>query len=475
MSASMPPEPAPRGPKLPEELVVQYWQLHAAYRALLQHTASKPRAAVDGPLPEPDVGADPTFADLALLESAYVNILPDESLPYVLDSYRKRYRDAVGAAAYEEYLVSVASDALTAPPDKLRAELIALANRLRYIFAAAKVRGTTAIRRSLLIVASAALSLTVLGAAYFRLTTSGIGPSLDLVLAAGILGGSVSALQRLQQQPNGADTDTSEAMGVYNVLVFAPPLGGIFALVLFVLFLTHFIAGDLFPSFVQVADPGTYPTKQPGPTSSPGIPATAADYAKLAVWSFVAGFGERFVPDIVSRLGSRVPESTDSRRHVGLASVQATVARGLTEQLSNKVDAILTGPVLDNYTGFVCVGVEYITIKPGESEMVVPHSVTVWLQPSEPDVTIYRHISVQDGRTATTVTFSVSVDSDSLDFAPARETVTFNATEASPKLQFIALGVTPQGAHEAFVRVIQKNRLLAVVRVPSQAYPEATA
>jgi hypothetical protein len=31
------------------------------------------------------------------------------------------------------------------------------------------------------------------------------------------------------------------------------------------------------------------------------VPATSADFAKLMVWSFVAGFAERLVPDTLSR------------------------------------------------------------------------------------------------------------------------------------------------------------------------------
>jgi len=34
------------------------------------------------------------------------------------------------------------------------------------------------------------------------------------------------------------------------------------------------------------------------------MPATAADWAKLAVWSFAAGFLERLVPDVLTRIAT---------------------------------------------------------------------------------------------------------------------------------------------------------------------------
>jgi hypothetical protein len=34
------------------------------------------------------------------------------------------------------------------------------------------------------------------------------------------------------------------------------------------------------------------------------VPASGADLANLIVWSFVAGFAERFVPDVLTRLAS---------------------------------------------------------------------------------------------------------------------------------------------------------------------------
>src|SRR4029078_4561252 len=63
--------------------------------------------------------------------------------------------------------------------------------------------------------------------------------------------------------------------------------GAAFALVLWLMFLGGLLSGELFPKEIA------------GPLTSP-IPK---DLAKLLVWSFIAGFAERFVPDLLDKLG----------------------------------------------------------------------------------------------------------------------------------------------------------------------------
>lgn len=115
----------------------------------------------------------------------------------------------------------------------------------------------------------------------------------------GLLGGFVSIQQRLKKF---GDEELYLLSKSWFQILLIPVYGGIFALVLYLGFLSNVIEGPLFPHF---ASP---PFSEPVPTSedirnffSQTYPATGADLAKLLFWSFVAGFSERFVPQIIDR------------------------------------------------------------------------------------------------------------------------------------------------------------------------------
>lgn len=117
--------------------------------------------------------------------------------------------------------------------------------------------------------------------------------------ACGLLGGFVSIQQRLKKF---GDEELYLLSKSWFQILLIPVYGGIFALVLYLGFLSKVIEGSLFPHF---ASP---PFSEPIPTTediknffSQTYPATGADLAKLLFWSFVAGFSERFVPQIIDR------------------------------------------------------------------------------------------------------------------------------------------------------------------------------
>lgn len=135
---------------------------------------------------------------------------------------------------------------------------------------------------------------------------------LPIVAVCGTLGAFVSALRRLYSFQDVFPAARFKGLtGGANLYIVAyssiPPLiGAIAAVILYVVFASGILKGDLFPAFtceidkcVQLLD-----------FLQHWKPALATDYAKAVVWGFVAGFSERFVPDILNRLSEKQGNST---------------------------------------------------------------------------------------------------------------------------------------------------------------------
>ncbi|NMH60001.1 hypothetical protein [Alteromonas ponticola] len=123
-----------------------------------------------------------------------------------------------------------------------------------------------------------------------------------LVFECGIIGGFVSIQQRLKH----IDIEEMQLLSQswFSILMI-PVYGGIFALVLYILFLAGLVQGHLFPAF-YVPEFDTPPTTQNVVAFlTTTYPAQGADIAKLIFWSFVAGFSERFVPQIINDVTKR--------------------------------------------------------------------------------------------------------------------------------------------------------------------------
>lgn len=119
----------------------------------------------------------------------------------------------------------------------------------------------------------------------------------------GLVGGFVSLQQRVK---NFGDEELELLSLSWFQILLIPVYGGIFALVLYLGFLSKLVEGPLFPSFVGP------PFSQPVPSSqdvaaffAQTYPATGSDLTKLLFWSFIAGFSERFVPQILDKVQTR--------------------------------------------------------------------------------------------------------------------------------------------------------------------------
>ena len=114
-----------------------------------------------------------------------------------------------------------------------------------------------------------------------------------LVICCGVLGGLVSTLRRIQAVSlvNTPFTDTVE-LDFGQVGVFLSPLfGAVFAMALYLLFMGGFLDATVSGTHI-------FPTLDP----ATGNCVTDSDFSKLLVWSFIAGFAEKLVPDVLDRL-----------------------------------------------------------------------------------------------------------------------------------------------------------------------------
>ena len=89
-----------------------------------------------------------------------------------------------------------------------------------------------------------------------------------------------------------------------------PPLiGAVAAVVIYVFFQSRVLTSPIFPVFDCKLEPPL------GPDGCSAFehffdfgPKGMVDYAKVLLWAFVAGFSERFVPDLVAKLARKFDE-----------------------------------------------------------------------------------------------------------------------------------------------------------------------
>lgn len=131
-----------------------------------------------------------------------------------------------------------------------------------------------------------------------------VGGTSWMVLLTGVLGGFIGLQRRLKEMEHD-DLLLLARSWVYVLL--SPLVGGVLALLLFVLFISGLVEGDLFPRFA--ADAAT-----DGDTANSLIKlvqihaVSYEEYAKLVFWCFLAGYSEKFVTNIISRFESTQPD-----------------------------------------------------------------------------------------------------------------------------------------------------------------------
>jgi hypothetical protein len=253
-----------------------------------------------------------TWRSLSELEQLVLWATPDAELPLKLAHVRKRYERAMDGDGSQPPV-----DAAT--PAEMRCVAVQMVREIYRHHAA---------------VHSRELALTALGMWMCKFILAGLGfllllttlssvdwgnrplldallqPWIPIIFYCGMVGSFISILRRLQDQRDSL-LRTSDAVraliglrtGRLSVAV-AMFSGGLFALVLYLILLSKLLPeGGLLPDFrngsSMAVETFTDFVAMAGPRH-------ARDYAMVMVWSVVAGFGERFVPDVLDRLRKQV-------------------------------------------------------------------------------------------------------------------------------------------------------------------------
>ena len=348
------------------------------------------------------VARELTWSDIYTFDLTLVDYRPPESLIRKAYDARAKYRSVAGQKEYDEYLASKPIDlgAVQIDPDsqppkpgqilerELRADIKYLLSKFYLYYAllpareglrdeltkrAALVTGVVVVLIALAIVVNIGGSSLL---HRFEMYTTVVITVLTVVLA-GVVGGCVSMLQRIQSAPTEGDAlfNLAALTNGWRGILLSPIYGGIFASVLFILFAAGILNGSVFPTIITPSrtrvqsaaataspsptaspakSPAASPTAtvttkdsaksdstnsaseaeprptaevrrmggiatspSPSPTGSPIAespvlqirtflsetgPASGVAYALLIIWSFLAGFAERLVPDTLNRL-----------------------------------------------------------------------------------------------------------------------------------------------------------------------------
>jgi hypothetical protein len=251
-----------------------------------------------------------TWGEVYTLERAVMVMLPDSEVHQRLWCLELRYRDAVGdSTAYDAFLKADAHHLDDEKIEHARGRLDNLIRELYRLYTVIECRQhmRSKLSRNGMILAVVLLAILTVPMLIPGSFLSPLKPFL-IVFSAGLIGGAVSFERRLQSLPGRGESlgdlaELSVGSGMYS----SPIAGGVFAIVLYVLFAAGLASGTIFPNLTNFHD---------SPTASGTFsdfaysmrPVAMQDWAKLLIWSFIAGFAERFVPDTLDRLIARSEE-----------------------------------------------------------------------------------------------------------------------------------------------------------------------
>lgn len=300
-----------------------------------------------------------TWNDIYAYQLLTVKYLDYEALKNKILSLRVKYASIAGDVKYAAYLSSRGYDLAAPDPGSLEPVLADYRYLLDefflcYAFISAKEELRTKLLRygasatiaffviaSTLAIVMYTTNLTDVVRLKFTIST------VLLVVFAGMTGAFLSIQQRLQSSINSGDPFYSLSLlthGWFSIFL-SPISGAVFAVVLYLFFVGGLLTGSIFPTVRTIDKPVSHvnltvtnleprpdlsETSETNSNATPaksnstqngsdavveqnltvGLsefleqtgPATGLDFALLLIWSFIAGFAERLVPDTLARL-----------------------------------------------------------------------------------------------------------------------------------------------------------------------------
>jgi len=374
---------------VPNYALLFFDHLYSEYLALKPRITEPQVIALLDSMHQRRVECQLTWSDIYTFDLALIDERPLENLIRKAFDARSKYRSIAGQKEYDEYLASKPPDLtailikpsalksdqeeiVTSPPDIpssppetpaepqfpgpaeleivqriLRADIRYLLSKFYLYYAMLPMREglreqltNRAVKMTLIILITITiLAIISLGGLNYFLSggnfdavfglTGVFGITVGSVALAGIVGGCVSMLQRIQSAPTEGDAlfNLAALTNGWRGVSLSPLYGAIFASLLFVLFAAGILEGSVFPKIETVGSAKTQPaaTTTPPATAAPGAtptpnetqrtgvlqvkdflketgPKDGVSFALLMIWSFIAGFAERLVPDTLNRL-----------------------------------------------------------------------------------------------------------------------------------------------------------------------------
>ncbi len=291
------------------------------------HKEKVPRAVtvIDEVIQKVELNDAVCWEDLCILEKALLLFLTREEMECRLPFLADMYRSIVGDKTLTIRMKIKISDLKGVSDETLRGETEELIDdmyRHLALYSSCRKQRTRMIGTisSAVLILLALVCMMLFNPNFF--TVPYFKAPMIYVIIAGGIGGMIGVIRRIQGMAsinmNGL-TYIDLKYDRLNILL-APVYGATFSMVLFLLFTSGFLTGDMFPAIKTISDADI--TKLPEVVPNvPYVyafmtdfvkntyPASGADCAKLIVWSFIAGFAEKFVPDALDRLTARSKEA----------------------------------------------------------------------------------------------------------------------------------------------------------------------